>query len=67
MMMFGKRFTVHNHRHAPIYERTCERCFGTDHILKSAAIGSSAGTGANNVVERVCHDFWQQVSAAGLK
>lgn len=31
-MVFGKRFSMHNNRVAPVIEKTCVRCCGTGRI-----------------------------------
>jgi len=31
-MDFGKRFSIHNGRPAPVIQQTCERCSGTGHV-----------------------------------
>jgi DnaJ-class molecular chaperone len=31
-MQFGKRFSVHNNRPAPVLEQNCQKCFGTGRV-----------------------------------
>jgi DnaJ-class molecular chaperone len=31
-MVFGKRFSIHNDRSAPVIQQTCVRCCGTGRI-----------------------------------
>ncbi len=31
-MVFGKRFSIHNNRVAPVLQQTCVRCCGTGHV-----------------------------------
>lgn len=47
-MTFGKRFSMHNHRPAPVAQQTCVRCCGTGRIRERGnriICKACAGTG----------------------
>ncbi len=47
-MVFGKRFSVHNNRPAPVIQQTCTRCCGTGRIRERGnriVCKACAGTG----------------------
>lgn len=43
-MVFGKRFSVHNDRPAPVVQQTCVRCCGTGRIRERG----------NRIICKVC-------------
>jgi DnaJ-class molecular chaperone len=51
---FGKRFTAHNNRPAPVLQQTCERCCGTGRIRERGnriICKPCAGTGRITVIK----------------
>jgi DnaJ-class molecular chaperone len=51
---FGKRFSVHNNRPAPVVQETCVRCCGTGRIRERGnriICKTCAGSGRINVVK----------------
>jgi DnaJ-class molecular chaperone len=50
---FGRRFSAHNKRPAPVLRQTCERCCGTGHIRERGTrivCKACAGSGRITVV-----------------
>jgi DnaJ-class molecular chaperone len=43
-MTFGKRFSIHNDRVAPVVQQTCMRCYGTGRVRERG----------NRIICRVC-------------
>ena len=43
-MTFGKRFSIHNDRVAPVVQQTCVRCYGTGRVRERG----------NRIICRVC-------------
>jgi len=53
-MVFGKRFSMHNNRVAPIVQQTCVRCCGTGRIRERGnriICKTCAGAGRINAAE----------------
>ena len=52
-MIFGKRFSMHNNRPAPVVQQTCVRCCGTGRIRERGVrtiCKTCAGAGRINAV-----------------